>query len=711
MDRIGEDKSEIMYRKHVTNALAAQDGKDNEHSIDKHSTNATDSHDINVKGADGQLSAVLSHVSDNTQHEQNQVHDSTIQASSTKSNSLSSASKSGSSEEKSIQRSDGSTKRRKKHNPDVGINWNTCGLRHVALKFMYNGALFSGFSLNDIDENSVEHHIFAALVKARLIENKDSCAYARCGRTDKGVSALGQVVSLYIRSKFTNQEGQNKVGWVKRNLSDEFANVSDDVCPNSSEVKSKNIDDSNEIDYCRCLNRILPPGITVISSAFVPLDFSARFSCTARVYKYFFFAETMNIEKMHEAGQLLKGCHDFRNLCKMDVVNASHFERNIRAVEVKVCRYGQNDQTKRCILTGSNIAHFQSEHHSDSINHIDAKTASSSLSRDDLCEITVVGEAFLYHQIRCIIAILFLVGLGHEKPSIIQELLDVKSNPRKPNYVMASDAPLVLWDCVFPSFVQWSSSQINSESCIGQLHQLWRHKTIDMHLHNMFWRTFVPPLRQYYIPAPASYISTIAPATSAAIQHPHQSLHDQSTRSYNIFPVPFCDSAHTLLPLSATSAHQAGDGWTNTGPSTKSNVKNEQKTGESATSQSEGGESNVIDVMTVTESFQPILETDQQKLMPLLTGLQLERHLNTAYTPLMARQKEKSYEEKVTNLKGKKLERKIINNEFLQFVNEEMKHQRGADGQPITASEATASHSMPQSPSQLQDASKRRKCE
>ena len=33
-------------------------------------------------------------------------------------------------------------------------------------------------------------------------------------------------------------------------------------------------------------------------------------------------------------------------------------------------------------------------------------------------EITVTGKAFLQHQIRCMVAILFLIGNGLEKPEV-----------------------------------------------------------------------------------------------------------------------------------------------------------------------------------------------------------------------------------------------------------------------------------------------------
>ena len=58
---------------------------------------------------------------------------------------------------------------------------------------------------------------------------------------------------------------------------------------------------------------------------------------------------------------------------------------------------------------------------------------------------TVHGTAFLYHQVRCMVAVLFLVGEGKEAPEIISTLLDIERTPRRPNYDMASDAPLLLY--------------------------------------------------------------------------------------------------------------------------------------------------------------------------------------------------------------------------------------------------------------------------
>lgn len=43
-----------------------------------------------------------------------------------------------------------------------------------------------------------------------------------------------------------------------------------------------------------------------------------------------------------------------------------------------------------------------------------------------MCEFTISGEAFLWHQIRAIISVLFLVGQEKESPEIFDKLLDIE---------------------------------------------------------------------------------------------------------------------------------------------------------------------------------------------------------------------------------------------------------------------------------------------
>ena len=55
------------------------------------------------------------------------------------------------------------------------------------------------------------------------------------------------------------------------------------------------------------------------------------------------------------------------------------------------------------------------------------------------------------------VAILFTIGQGLESPLIITDLMDTNKFPTKPQYEMAHDIPLVLYDCEFPS-MEWKST-------------------------------------------------------------------------------------------------------------------------------------------------------------------------------------------------------------------------------------------------------------
>ena len=76
---------------------------------------------------------------------------------------------------------------------------------YVALRVMYAGWDYRGFAQQGSDGvRTVEGALFSALRRTRLIAPDaapEDVAYTRCGRTDAGVSALGQIVSLRLRSK------------------------------------------------------------------------------------------------------------------------------------------------------------------------------------------------------------------------------------------------------------------------------------------------------------------------------------------------------------------------------------------------------------------------------------------------------------------------------------------------------------------------------
>ncbi|KAK3147086.1 hypothetical protein QOZ80_3BG0277890 [Eleusine coracana subsp. coracana] len=290
---------------------------------------------------------------------------------------------------------DDSRKRTNRKGHEKG-NVSHCSKRLVALKVMYFGQRFYGFSSEGQAEPTVESEIFKALERAKLLvgSRKESC-YSRCGRTDKGVSATGQVISLYLRS-------------------------------NIKDVGGDGLHEKSEIDYVKVLNRILPRDIRVLGWCPVPADFHARFTCLGREYKYLFWKGDLDIADMQKAASKFIGEHDFRNFCKMDAANVSNY--------------------RRCI-TEFNIS------------------ASNKRSNNgELCSMIIKGSAFLWHQVRCMVSVLFLIGQVLEPPSIVDSLLDITRTPRKPQYKMAPEVPLILRSCVFDNANFMCSSGIKGRT-------------------------------------------------------------------------------------------------------------------------------------------------------------------------------------------------------------------------------------------------------
>ncbi|KAH9630909.1 hypothetical protein HF086_014650 [Spodoptera exigua] len=126
--------------------------------------------------------------------------------------------------------------------------------------------------------------------------------------TESGDLQLPSVISISLRSKFPPSE-QN------------------------SEESLK-----NEMDYCKILNRLLPKDIKAVAWMPIPEnlpEFSARFDCKKRLYKYYFPRSMLDIRAMKEACSYLKGSNDYRNLCKMDVGNGVvEFIREILSADI-----------------------------------------------------------------------------------------------------------------------------------------------------------------------------------------------------------------------------------------------------------------------------------------------------------------------------------------------------------------------------------------
>lgn len=74
------------------------------------------------------------------------------------------------------------------------------------------------------------------------------------------------------------------------------------------------------------------------------------------------------------------------------------------------------------------------------------------------------GTAFLWHQVRCMAAVLLMVGRGKEDPGVVAALLDVGRHPAKPLYGLASEEPLLLSGCRYaPGELRFLRTEANRD--------------------------------------------------------------------------------------------------------------------------------------------------------------------------------------------------------------------------------------------------------
>jgi tRNA pseudouridine38/39 synthase len=267
--------------------------------------------------------------------------------------------------------------------------------------------------------------------KLRLIEHRRSCNYSRCGRTDRGVSAFGQVVAMRVRSAIPLSVADADVP------RDPWAAVVDPATGKSH----------IEMNYVRVLNHSLPDTIRVLGWCEVTPDFSARFSCGTRTYRYFFQRRRLDVAAMNDAAGRLVGEHDFRNLAKLDVANVSNFVRVIQYARVERVMGSDGRGDKQVMATATATATSEGE------------------GEGDLFKLEIRGVAFLWHQVRNIMAVLTMVGEGKEHPAVIDALFDISSCPACPDYMMADERPLVLHHCeVSPTLTPYCTALLTTSS-------------------------------------------------------------------------------------------------------------------------------------------------------------------------------------------------------------------------------------------------------
>lgn len=226
----------------------------------------------------------------------------------------------------------------------------------IALGLEYDGRHFSGWQ-SQPDGRTVQDALEAALTEIASHPVKVIAA----GRTDAGVHAAEQVVH------FDTQASRPGTAWV------------------------------------RGVNRFLPPGVAVLWAHEVSDDFHARFSASARSYRYYllnhpvrpglatgragWFHSPLDVDAMRDAAQRLLGTHDFSSF---------------RAAEC---------QARTPVKS---LARFDIHQHGD-------------LIRFDLN-----ADAFLHHMVRNLVGALVYVGKGAHPSAWIETLLAERDRRRAP---------------------------------------------------------------------------------------------------------------------------------------------------------------------------------------------------------------------------------------------------------------------------------------
>ncbi|MDG4563377.1 MAG: tRNA pseudouridine(38-40) synthase TruA [Candidatus Competibacter sp.] len=219
----------------------------------------------------------------------------------------------------------------------------------VALGIQYDGVGFRGWQAQPAGVRTVQASLERALAKVADHPVGLTCA----GRTDAGVHAVGQVAHFDTRAIRSTR------AWVRGG------------------------------------NAHLPPDLSLSWACEVPDDFHARFSATARRYRYLIYNHSqrsalwrgravwhyrpLDVARMHAAGQMLIGKHDF-NAFRAAECQARHPIREI--LELVVWRQG------------------------------------------DGVLLEIEANAFLHHMVRNIVGVLLAIGVGDRPIEWVAEVLE-----------------------------------------------------------------------------------------------------------------------------------------------------------------------------------------------------------------------------------------------------------------------------------------------
>ncbi|OAG31190.1 tRNA pseudouridine38/39 synthase [Nematocida displodere] len=279
---------------------------------------------------------------------------------------------------------------------------------NVLLKLSYVGRGYYGFAYQP-GLSTIEYFLFRALTQAKMIQTEKqvtisdnefiipkeilnsatAAKYHKCGRTDAGVSAAAQYISLVLS-------------------------------PPTQTL-------STPYPYDLILNQYLPPDIRVLGWMYVDDGVSARFSCEWREYEYYFAGEALDLERMRSAAKLLEGTHWLGRLSKPEKPASK-----ARRLERKQLLSPDSEAAQDLVRTVDSIL-FE-------------KQRSLAELGIDIFVMRIRARSFLHNQVRKTFGLLRLIGSGTSIS--IKNVLDMQSRGEK-DIPLADSQPLVLARCAF----------------------------------------------------------------------------------------------------------------------------------------------------------------------------------------------------------------------------------------------------------------------
>ncbi|KAI5192149.1 tRNA pseudouridine38/39 synthase [Nematocida minor] len=276
---------------------------------------------------------------------------------------------------------------------------------NVLLKLSYSGDAYHGFAYQP-SLPTVEHYLFWSFIKCNFVSTEESIPdpktftfsksvltaisemkYYKCGRTDAGVSAAAQYISIFL--------------------------------PCAKSGKS--------YPYDVMLNQHLPDSIRILGWMPVEETFSARFSCTSREYEYYFAKGTLSIEKMQKASSLLVGTHWFGRLSKQEKEVSKK-----KRLEKKQKLSPDETQAEESVRTVDSIR-FE-------------KVSEDSDTGVEVYLMRIKARSFLHNQVRKIFSLLSMIGAGSDIR--IENILN-KNEKQEKDIKLSDPCPLVLAECTF----------------------------------------------------------------------------------------------------------------------------------------------------------------------------------------------------------------------------------------------------------------------